>query len=212
MKNNIFILGDSYSTYDGWIPAGYDCYYGDETENEPKLKGVEKTWWHQLKTLMDYTLIKNDSYSGTTVCTTSYGGNILPDRAFVGRLDRYIAEGFFKDNDIDTMFVFGGTNDSWAESPIGELLYENWTEEDLKATLPAFCYLMHRIRTISEDMRLVVILSDELKPEIRENYTIAGEKYGAEIVTLKEIQKENGHPTELGMSQIYQQVKAVVAK
>ena len=29
---NIFIMGDSYSTYEGYIPEGYHAYYGDAVE------------------------------------------------------------------------------------------------------------------------------------------------------------------------------------
>lgn len=43
MKNNILIMGDSYSTYDGYIPKGYHFYYSDERNEEPIVNGVEKT-------------------------------------------------------------------------------------------------------------------------------------------------------------------------
>ena len=42
MKNNVFIMGDSYSTYKGYIPEGYHFYYGDERKDSPIVKGVEK--------------------------------------------------------------------------------------------------------------------------------------------------------------------------
>ena len=34
-KNNVFILGDSYSTYEGYIPDGYRFYYWDERTADP---------------------------------------------------------------------------------------------------------------------------------------------------------------------------------
>ena len=45
-KNNVFIMGDSYSTYRGYIPEGYYFYYSDERKENPIVKGVEKTWWN----------------------------------------------------------------------------------------------------------------------------------------------------------------------
>ena len=49
MENkNIFIIGDSYSTYKGYIPEGYSCYYSNERTDAPIIKGVEKTWWKIL--------------------------------------------------------------------------------------------------------------------------------------------------------------------
>ena len=48
MIENVFILGDSYSTYEGYIPEGYDPCYGDYVENGTDVHQVEKTRWHQL--------------------------------------------------------------------------------------------------------------------------------------------------------------------
>ena len=43
----VFILGDSYSTFDGYIPQGYAPYYG-EWENPTDVRAAEQTWWHLL--------------------------------------------------------------------------------------------------------------------------------------------------------------------
>ena len=44
-QKNVMIMGDSYSTYGGYIPEGYNTYYSDERAAAPVVKGVEKTWW-----------------------------------------------------------------------------------------------------------------------------------------------------------------------
>ena len=75
MQKNIFIMGDSYSTYGGYIPQGYNCYYDDLRTDEPVIKGVEKTWWKILVNRMDYNIAMNDSFSGSTVCNTGYNGD-----------------------------------------------------------------------------------------------------------------------------------------
>lgn len=201
---NIFIMGDSYSTYEGYIPKGYNTFYSDGRTNPPIVIGVEKTWWKLLEKAMDYNIVLNDSYSGSTVCKTGYGG-YCHETSFVGRLDKYIEEGYFDKNNVDTVFVFGGTNDSWANSPIGELKYSDHTDEDLKCVLPAFCYLLGRLKdTVKET---VVILNTGLKQVITDGYINACETYNIKYVKLKEIEKENGHPTVLGMKQISQQIK-----
>ena len=42
-----------------------------------------------------------------------------------------IKDDFFRKNNIDTVFIFGGTNDSWLdETPKGELRFSDWKEED----------------------------------------------------------------------------------
>ena len=45
-KNNVLIMGDSYSTYEGYIPQGYHFYYSDKRTEKPIIRGVEKTWWN----------------------------------------------------------------------------------------------------------------------------------------------------------------------
>ncbi len=42
---NIFIMGDSYSTYRGYIPKGYGCYYSEDRADKPFVTSVTKTWW-----------------------------------------------------------------------------------------------------------------------------------------------------------------------
>ena len=121
-------------------------------------------------------------------------------------MDKYIAENFFVENKIDTMFIFGGTNDSWINAPIGELQYSDWSADDLKCVLPAFCYLLSRVKNIAENM--IVIINSDLKNEITEGLVEACEKNGVRYVRLENVDKEKGHPTELGMKQIAEQVAA----
>ena len=42
-KNNIFIMGDSYSTYAGYIPEGYLAYYSDMRKDAPIVRGAKNT-------------------------------------------------------------------------------------------------------------------------------------------------------------------------
>lgn len=203
-KRNAFIMGDSYTTYKGHIPENYNYYYSDERTDAPIVAGVEKTWWKILEKQMDYNIVVNDSYSGSTICKTGYDG-YCHEISFVGRLEKYIEDRFFATNEIDTFFVFGGTNDSWADSPIGELKYSNYTEEDLKCVLPAFCYLLGKAKPLVR--KIVVILNTELKQEIVDGYIKACEKFDVNYICLKEIDKEGGHPTALGMKQIAEQVE-----
>ena len=203
MKKNIFIIGDSYSTYGGYIPEGYRYYYGDDMENQPVVRGVERTWWKIFEKENNINIVLNDSFSGSTVCNTVRPG-LGPETAFIKRIDKYISENFFSENKIDTMFIFGGTNDSWIDAPIGEVCYSDWTEDELKCVLPAFCYLVDRAKKVVDDV--IVIINSELKDEITEGFVKACEENKVKCVSLCEIDKENGHPTEKGMRQIAEQV------
>lgn len=205
-KEKIFIFGDSYSTYEGYIPKGYECYYKPDRTDLPVIENSDDTWWKILSKKLRYDIVMNDSYSGSTVCT-SVREEHPADAAFVKRADKYISSGYFKDNKIDTFFVFGGTNDSWINCPIGELKYSDQTEEDLKCVLPAFCYLIDRIKKINVNSKIVVIINTDLKAEITENFISACEHYSVDYVKLQDIDKINGHPTVLGMKQIAEQIE-----
>ena len=62
---NILIYGDSYSTYQNYIPEGYACYYFPfEREGAPFLPSVEHTWWYPIVTREGNALVENNSWSG----------------------------------------------------------------------------------------------------------------------------------------------------
>ncbi|MBR0277797.1 MAG: hypothetical protein IJQ50_05000 [Clostridia bacterium] len=199
-----YILGDSYSTYEGYIPDGYLYYYGDNEEND--VNNVNLTWWYQLIDETKSELIKNNSYSGSTVCNIGYNGNYCPESSFSGRLDKDINEGFFKENSLDTVLFMGGTNDTWAKSPVGELKYSDWDEEDLKSTLPAFCYVVDKLKKNADGARIIFIINIELSKEIADGYTEACKKYGIEYLPLKPFSKNGGHPNKQGMKEIKNQI------
>ena len=82
--------------------------------------------------------------------------------------------------------------------------YSDRTDDELKCVLPAFCYLLERAKKVVED--IIVIINTDLKEEIVNGFTQACEKNNVKCLHLNEIDKENGHPTELGMRQISEQV------
>jgi len=208
-KNNVFIMGDSYSTYEGYIPDGYFFYYGDSRKDAPVVKGVEKTWWRILAAENGLRIVMNDSFSGSTICNT-VRENLPLSSSFINRMDTYIAENFFSENEVGTLLIFGGTNDSWIDAPVGTLQYADFTAEDVKQVLPAFCSLIEKAKNAVDNV--IVILNTELKPEITDGFAAACEKNEIPYVRLAEIDKENGHPTELGMKQIAGQVGAYLRK
>lgn len=203
---SLFILGDSYSTFEGWIPEGYECWYYKNGRAETDVNKVEQTWWHQLIEATGANLVKNESYSGTLISHSGYNKLDYFKKSFVTRLNKVIEQGLFAQNRIDTVFIFGGTNDTWAETPIGKPQYDNWTTEDLYASVPAFCYLLHRVKEVAPKARIITIFNSDLKESLVEGCKEACERYGAERIELQNIEKENGHPNVQGMKQIFEQV------
>ena len=72
MSNNTIIFGDSYSTFENFIPAGYAVHYFENGRPETDVTKVSQTWWHQVVTEADLNLILNNSWSGSTICYTGY--------------------------------------------------------------------------------------------------------------------------------------------
>lgn len=209
MINNLLIFGDSYSTHKNHIPDDYDFYYCDEGGDwgEPVTKMLaEQTWWGHLLKNTDAKLIRNDSWSGSAIGYTGYAGDCSETSSFICRYHKLLESGFFKENAIDTILVFGGTNDSWCGAPLGEEMYSDWQKEDLFSALPAICYFMTKLKQNHPDARLVFIANCDIKTEIVQCIRNASKRLGVEFVELKGIDKLTRHPTILGMQQIYEQI------
>lgn len=204
---NVLIFGDSYSTFRGALTEGLRCYYGrEEIISSSGVKSVEDTWWWQLINKTDSTLILNSSFSGSTVCTTERPEWEMTGSAFVYRMHGLVFEEFFARNKIDTFLIFGGTNDSWTDAPIGSPKYEDLTLEDLKEVLPAFCQLMNLVKNASPNTKIYLIINDGLKEEIVEGIKEIASHYGEIAIELNNIDKINNHPTAKGMKQICEQI------
>ena len=202
---NVLIIGDSYSTFKGYIPKENETYYTDDNL-DIEVKKVEWTWWYPLIKETDSKLVLNDSWSGTTVCHTGYNGDCSEICSFVFRTERLIKNGFFDENEIDTVFIFGGTNDSWANSPTGELQFDNWTKEDLFSFGPAICYLVSMLKNILPNAQIILISNCGLKEEITACIKGVAEHYGVKLVELHGIDKIYDHPTIKGMNEIKNQI------
>ncbi len=212
---NVLILGDSYSTFWGHIAGDCRPYY-TPTYKDSDVHRVEDTWWHRVLAATGSTLLENSSYTGTCVCHREYHGGDNKEFSFIGRLERRIANGFFATHPVDTVIVFGTTNDSWSNAPLGEAKFSDfapdWTAEELYTVRPACSYLLYRIRAVLPHARVLVLLNYGLKPEIGAHLKEACEVFGAELITLPDMDKMNNHPTVKGMGEIADTVLAHLNK
>lgn len=210
---NVFILGDSYSTYAGCIPDGYAVYYDPcADDGRPVVSSPEYTWWGRLLKATDGNLVLNCSWSGTTVCNTSYDGRYCPKDSFIGRMDELLSRGNYNGKSIDTFLIFGGTNDCWAGAPIGEYKYVNITEEDKKCFIPAYVYLISSLKTRFPNSRILNLINCDLSRAISDGIRTVCEKFGCEYVSLEHIDKISCHPSQMGMRQIAEQTLEVIEK
>jgi len=197
------VLGDSYSTFGGEMtPATNLCWYngpdGAYASDTIDVKSADQTWWRILSAETGMSVDTNNSYSGSTICLTGYNGADFSDRAFITRIHNL--------GNPDVIYVFGGTNDSWAGAPIGEYMYADWTEADLYSFRPAFAYLLDSLKRLYPHARIVNITNCDLSPEITSSMDTICRKYGVKNVQLRGIDKIYGHPSAAGMQAIADQL------
>jgi hypothetical protein len=203
---NVLIIGDSYSTFQDCVPEGHHIYYTGAGECGVNQKS--DTWWYKLIEMTGANLIRNDSWSGATIC---YTGRVSPEFAynssFVNRMHLLVRDRFFEREKIDTILVFGGTNDSWLETtPKGEIKLSDWSEEDLYFSLPAICYMAAKLKATLPDGNIIFIINTDLDERITSAIKLASEHFGTSYIELENINKQNGHPTPKGMRDIAEQI------
>ncbi|MCQ2083968.1 MAG: SGNH/GDSL hydrolase family protein [Bacteroidaceae bacterium] len=195
-QTRVSILGDSYSTFQGLNPEGYNPFYPNDRND---VTDPSQTWWDLYIKAKGYVLEKNDSWGGTTICNTGYGRMNVSHNSFLSRVDKL--------GNPDIIFVFGGTNDAWANSPMGEYKYQDWTDDDLKSFRPALACLFSRLKEQYPNAKIYSILNSELKEEINESCREICRQCNVRLVELHDIEKQNGHPSIKGMQSICEQLE-----
>lgn len=204
----ISIFGDSYSTFEGCVKPDTNLvwYFTPESKWRNKKNDVTSighTWWHQVIKRLGATLEVNNSYSGSTVCYTGYKDKDgkhqdYSDRAFVTRSNSL--------GEPDLILVCAATNDSWAGAQVGKYLYGNQTKEDLYTFRPAMAKMLCDLKLNYPKARIVFMLNSELRKEINESIHTICTHYDVPCLDLKDIDKQQGHPSQAGMSAIADQV------
>lgn len=193
------ILGDSYSTFNGYLtPQKNRCYYQEVSKKRNDVHNVKQTWWWILANECNYKLQINNSFSGSTICNTGYDNKDFTDRSFITRGENI--------GNPDILFIFGGTNDCWAKVPIGDFKYGNWTKDDLYMFRPAFAYMLDYLKRGHPQMRIINICNCNINKLFIESMENICKHYDVECLTLKDIDKQSNHPSIKGMRQIAKQI------
>lgn len=203
-KMTVSVLGDSYSTFDGYLTPSENAiwYFADQFLDRTDVRDVRQTWWHQLITQRGWQLCVNNSYSGSTICNTGYGGADYSDRSFLTRMPHLGCP--------DIILIFGATNDSWAKAPIGEFKYDHFSKDDLKAFRPAMARMLEWMTNRYINTRIYFILNNELSADVTSSAKTICQHYGVECIELRSIDKQSGHPSVKGMRQIAEQVSTAI--
>lgn len=205
VKPTLAVLGDSYSTFAGFIPKGNACWYNSPADHKrTDVTKVEQTWWWQVANEGGYKLGAIESYSGATVCNTGYRDEDYSDRSFVTRCTNL--------GNPDIILICGATNDSWANAPIGDYKYANWKRVDLYFFRPAMAKMLNDIKLHYPNVEVYFILNTGLKKEINESVLEVCKHYDVPVIELVDIDKKSSHPSVKGMKAIAQQVLKFIKK
>lgn len=113
IQRKLSVLGDSISTFETWIPEGYNCFYPENGE----LTSVEQTWWKMVLNDMEMELCANASSAGST-CV---GDSLSTDNSKYGCSDFRMADLMGKSGEYpDIIIVYMGTNDFLVSIPLGD--------------------------------------------------------------------------------------------
>ena len=221
----VSVIGDSISSFAGYIPAGYNYHYPCA---DGSVTRVEQTYWWQFiyEKMSNARLDINMSYSGTAVANSDDAVARLKDHwvnnSFV---QRYIRLGGIGNPDI--VLIHGGTND-WAHgdncplypgsedcgkaaAPTSEQLAEIYASADAATTreeiealahndfCSAYVKLVCLIQQQYPNAKIVCIIGDYLSEGIEKSIISIANHYGAKYVDLLAVNGFNDDPDKDGI-------------
>ncbi|BDF44268.1 SGNH/GDSL hydrolase family protein [Eisenbergiella sp.] len=225
---SLSILGDSISTYQGYIPSGYACFY-PESGND--VKEVTQTWWMQVLYNTGMRLAVNGSYSASSVC-----GDSQAEDSSAGCSDRRIKELAGADGmPPDVILVYLGANDFFRCMDLGkfegitgrgEKYYTNFTEayermiQKLLNTYPTsriYCMTLIEANSgdhprINEKGNTIADFNGRIK-EIAAAYglpVIDVHNCGMEVYELNHYTSDGTHPNKEGAAKMANYVTAML--
>lgn len=199
------VLGDSFSAYKGYVdPESNETFPYDQLD----FTGPEQMWWAQVADSLAWVMDKNNSYSGSLISKFNTG-DYYTWYSFIHRMDNL--------GNPDVIFLFGATNDIYRRVPLGDFVYDGWTEEQLCTFRPAMAYLIDNLKRLYPRAEIYVMVDMELcindstiDDVIRQAYIDSmhriANRYHVNSIDLYEIKKNKWHPNIEGQQHIARQV------
>ena len=182
-SKKVSIIGDSISTFTGYIPSDYPSYYPHEGgERSSDVVSVEDTWWKKLINSTNSSLEVNVSYSGSTA------SNLV--KGFSSRVPLL--------GTPDIIIVALGTNDSGRAVPIGNIDFDADTY-DLSQFAPAY------IKGIKDTISLypyarIICLAFDMGSEYQNTIKTIAEHYNFDYIYVGDI--SDVHPNKIEMQAV----------
>lgn len=198
-KKKISILGDSLSTFAGYIPSQNISYYPNVNND---VNSVEQTWWDILLNTINATLEINNSFSGAKVSGTD-ASSFITRHTELGNPEYII--------------IHGGTNDaSWANVPAGELHFDSPLNDlNINEFSDAYDFLIRCILDKYKHTNIILVIPSIVSNEyansiisICEHYQLFG------YVDLRNITLtlSSGHYQKDSMQVVAEKVLEVISK
>ena len=198
-KKKISILGDSLSTFEGYIPPQNISYYPNVNND---VNSVKQTWWDILLNTINATLEINNSFSGAKVSGTD-ASSFITRHAELGNPEYII--------------IHGGTNDaSWANVPAGELHFDSPLNDlNINEFSDAYDFLIRCILDKYKHTNIILVIPSIVSNEyansiisICEHYQLFG------YVDLRNITLtlSSGHYQKDSMQVVAEKVLEVISK
>lgn len=211
----IGLIGDSISTFEGWIPEGYVAYY---PASSSEIMDVSQTYWYRLiyDLMPDAVLDRNLAYSATRVAVIGTNDNY--DRNdFVTRIDQI---GF---DNPDIVIIHGGTNDRRASTPnhvpLGEYGFDLPIDQlDRTCFRSAYVCMVRKIMERHPGVKIVCIIGDTLNTEkyqgLADSIRTIAEHYGFSTVSFTyALESADGvHPNASGAQYMADRIYEVMAQ
>ena len=141
----VSILGDSISTYTGWIPEQNAVYYTGQISD---VSSVNETWWMKSIKKLDMNLCINNSWSGSRVTATVSAASSGCVRRCVNLHTETLTP--------DVIIVYMGINDFDHNVPIG---FYNGMENTSTSTMTfreAYALMLKKITTVYPEAEVFV--------------------------------------------------------
>lgn len=212
----VSVIGDSISTFRGYIPFGYSTYY---PRTDGTFISVSDMYWYQLiyKHMTNARLERNIAYSGSWVTNASASKNTYFARRFINQ------KGV---GDADIVIIHGGTND-WNKNavnlvtglsirsttgPTDAQLAPLFTTADAATTraqiealndttfCEAYIKLVKLIKERNPNVKIVCVIGDYLGVGVQQATHKIAQHYGARCVDLLAV---NGFNDQTYMPKLY---------
>ena len=185
------VIGDSISTFLGYIPTGYSHFYPYPTAD---VCDIYQTWWMRTINKLGGSLFLNNSYSGSCVAA-----GIPSDSQNPERLSKFIMNG----QTPEYIIIFMGSND--LASGINVTLFEKAYRKMLDELLiinPDFKFILC---TLPEN--LLYKKNEELRIEYNDIIEKISVDYEQKLVDLEKFSLvgnlvDSAHPNKTGMMEM----------